>query len=268
MKLTRDSSILAVATHPDDVKNYTGVMLRSISLGGQVAVVLVTNGENSGGSATREQALAMGEQRKEEVLQFLSSFGIDPGDIFLLGIPNTQSRVLCAIRDDFYRAEGWPYYDSTLGTDRVIYEDAYRQRLPFFGESVVSVLKELVIRTHPTHVITHHQKDDHFEHRSVAFLTRKAVAEAVDEGAFQQGPGMYASLVYHKRLDWPPKGDTFMTEQLEASPFGSNAVLFDLTKEEFERKAEACMIFVPTLSETYIRSYIKKDEIFWRVLWK
>jgi len=261
MHVTPTSSIVAVATHPDDVKNYAGLMLRGIRTGARVSVLLVTNGENLGGSATKEQAISMGETRKREVLTFLDSLGIDRSDIYPLGVPNTQSRTLCAIRDDFYRIEGWPWYDSILCTDEVIYEDAYRPRMPFFGESLVAVMKELLVRTRPTHVLTHHPKDDHFEHRAVAFLTRQSVAAAVPETQVQ--PELYGSLVYHQRLKWPPAGDTFMSPEVRESPFGTGAVLLGLTEDERRTKQDACNVFIPTLSEAYIGSYMKRDEIFW-----
>ena len=81
------------------------VLLRSLEMGAQVSVILVTKGENLGGSRTRKQALAMGAKRKEELLVFLAQIGVARGRIFCMGIPNTRAYMLDALRTDFYEAE-------------------------------------------------------------------------------------------------------------------------------------------------------------------
>ena len=259
------SSIAIVVAHPDDVKNCTGVLLRGLGLGAEVALIQITNGENLGGSHTVDQALAMGSQRKEELLAFLADVGVERDRVFLMGIPNTMAYLLDALRTDFYRAEGLPFREPMFQIDQVAYPDACRPGLPLFGEAVVDALAELLGQVRPTHVFTHHPKDDHRDHRATSFFARTAVAAAVSKGGLPSRPEVLAMLGYYKRLVWPPSGDSFLTEEVAHHPFGFDVVRFALAPDEHERKQRACQRFVPTLRQDYIDSYMKRDEVFWRL---
>ena len=70
--------------------------------------------------------------------------------------------------------------------------------------------------------------------------------------------------MYFRRLQWPPKGESFLSPEISERPYGFEIVRFPLTEQEFERKRQACQIFTPLLSEAYMDSYMKRDEIFWR----
>jgi len=259
LSIDHTSSIVVIAAHPDDVKNCTGVLLRGLDLGADVALIQITNGGNLGGSHTKEQSRAMGSKRKEELLAFLNQIGVERDRIFLMGIPNTMAYLLDALRTDFYRAEGLPFWEPTLEIDQVTHDDAYRPGMPFFGEALVSALAELLGQLRPTHVFTHHPRDDHRDHRATASFAREAV------GALDRRPDLLAMLGYYKRLTWPPPGDSFFTSEVADHPFGLGLVQFELTPEEHQRKKQACQLFVPTLRQEYIDSYMKRDEVFWRL---
>jgi len=266
MNLTSSSSVLLVAAHPDDIKNCTGVILRCLELGAQVFEVLVTKGEALHFQRTdsREDAVEMGKKRQKELLRFYSAIGMDERDLAIVGIPDGRI-TLAALREDFFRAEGDPFYDPVLLTDRVIFDDAHRPCMPFFGESLLEVLMEFLVARQPTHVFTHHPKDDPADHRAVFAFAKRAVDQAMAAGHLKQKPDLYASLVYFQRLPWPPEGDSYLTPDITGRSYGFDIVQFPLTEEEFERKRQACMLFTPLLSKAYINSYMKRDEIFWRV---
>jgi LmbE family N-acetylglucosaminyl deacetylase len=266
LNLSASSSVLLVAAHPDDIKNCTGVILRCLGLGAQVCEVLVTKGEalRLQSADSREDLVEMGEKRQEELLRFYGAIGMEEQDLAVIGIPD-GSATLPALREDFLRADGDPFLDPNLLTDRVIYDDAYRPDMPFFGESLLEVLVEFLVAHQPTHVFTHHPKDDHADHRAVFSFVTGAVDQAMAAGDLRQRPALYASLVYFKRLQWPPEGDSFLSREIRERSYGFDIVRFPLTEEEFERKRRACMIFTPLLSEAYMNSYMKRDEVFWRV---
>ena len=266
MNLTNESSVAVIAAHPDDVKNCTGVILRALGAGARVSVIQMTNGENLGGSHTRDRALSMGGTRKDELLAYLSEIGVLRRHVFLIGIPNTSAYMLEALRDDFYEQEGHPFLDPVLGSDRVIYEDAVQPGMPFFGEAVVEALASLLVAAAPTQVLTHHPKDDHRDHRATAFFASRAVAKASVADARAAHPDVYAFMVYYRRLNWPPEGETLLTSVVERHDLGATPLRFALTDSERERKTTACnSAFVPTLSADYIASYMKRDELFWQL---
>ena len=265
MDLTSSSSVLLVAAHPDDIKNCTGVILRSLEVGAKVFEILVTKGEalRLRDAESKEDLQEMGQRRQEEFLRFYNAIGLDVQNLAIIGIPD-GSATLPALREDFFMAEGGAFLDPNLLTDRVIYDDAHKPGMPFYGESLLDVLRELLVVRQPTHVFTHHPKDDHADHRAVFSFVTRAIDQAMAAGDLEQKPGLYASLVYFKRLQWPPGGDSFLSTDIRERTYGFDIIRFPLTEEEFERKRKACMIFTPLLSEAYMNSYMKRDEIFWR----
>ena len=265
LDISEASSVVIVAAHPDDIKNCTGAALRALGLAAPVVLIQVTKGENYGGSTTKEQALAMGDRRCRELLEFLDQVGIARDNTFLMGIPNTSSYMLEAMRDDFFVSDGLPFYDPIMRTDRVPYEEAYEPHMPFCGAALVSSIAKVLAAARPTHVFTHHPRDDHRDHRATAFFARQAVAEALTQGALLSRPNVLALLGYYKRLAWPPKGDTFLTSEIAVHPFGLDLVHHELSDGERARKRLACQVFVPTLPQGYIDSYMKRDELFWRI---
>jgi LmbE family N-acetylglucosaminyl deacetylase len=267
VELAKSSSVLLIAAHPDDIKNWTGIVLRCLDMGVPVFEVLVTKGEclkyRSGD--TRESALEMGKTRQEELLRFYDALGLPRENLAIIGIPDGRI-TLGALREDFFEAESDPFYDPVLLTDHVIYDDAYKPGMPFFGQSLLAVLKEFLVVRQPTHVFTHHPKDDHPDHRAVYAFAKRAVDQTMAAGDLRQRPELYASLVYFQRLEWPPEGDSFLTPEIQARPYGFEIVRVPLSESEFERKRQACMIFTPLLSVDYITSYMKRDELLWRVV--
>jgi LmbE family N-acetylglucosaminyl deacetylase len=136
--------------------------------------------------------------------------------------------------------------------------------MPFLGESLLDPLMEFLVARQPTHVVTHHPKDDHVGHRRVFSFVTRAIEQAMAAGDLKQRPGLYASLVYFRRLQWPPEGHSFLSRDIRERPYGFDIARFSLTEQEFQRKRRACMIFTPLPSQAYINSYMKRDEIFWR----
>jgi LmbE family N-acetylglucosaminyl deacetylase len=266
LNLTASSNVLLVAAHPDDIKNCTGVILRCLDLGSQVNEVLVTKGEalRLRDADTVEELVEMGERRQRELLRFYRTIGLEDRNLSIIGIPD-GSATLPALREDFFRTEGDPFLDPALLTDRVIYDDVYRQNMPFFGESLLEVLTEILVARQPTHIFTHHPKDDHADHRAVFSFVTKAIDRAVETGGLSRRPPCYGSLVYFRRLQWPPKGHSFLSQDISERSYGFEIVRFPLAEKEFERKQQACRIFTPLLSTAYIDSYMKRDEIFWRL---
>ena len=251
--------------HPDDIKSVTGMVFRAMEKKSRVSLILVTKGEAYVSEARKtDSPHQMGERRIDELLEFLRIIGIPRRDFFLLGVPD-GGQTLPALREDFFKAEGAPFCDPLLHTDRVPYHDAYTPDMLFYGETLLAALEELLVVLQPRVILTHHPKDDHLDHRAVSFFARKAASRLHRRKGLKHAPRVYAPLVYYRACRWPTRGDYFYTEQIAHRFPRLKAHQFCLTDEEFERKKEACMTFTPTLSVKYIRSNMKKDEVVWRI---
>ena len=265
MDLNPSSSVVAVLAHPDDIKSVTGIVLRALKYKSQVSLILITKGEALTSAARNKLSpLEMGKLRIDELRRYLGLIGFPDKNLFIIGIPD-GSHTLPALRDDFYMAEGDPYLDPLLRTDRVIYDDVYKPGLPFHGKVLQKTIQELLTRLLPSIVLTHHPQDDHADHRAVSFFTRRACSYLNSQGIFSPMPPIYAPLVYFQRYSWPPTGDTYYVEYIRNQFPHLKATQFCLTDEELLVKKQASLVFTPTLSMKYIQSNMKKDEVLWRL---
>lgn len=259
------SLVVAILAHPDDIKSITGVAQRALANRSSVALILVTKGEALTSAARSTLApLEMGRLRMEELRAYLGRIGIPESNLFAIGIPD-GSRTLPALRDDFFRAEGDPYLDPLLKTDRVTYDDAVRPGLPFYGAALLETLQDLLVKLQPELVLTHHPQDDHADHRAVSFFARRACHRLCRTKKLSRRPALYAPLVYYQRFAWPPAGDSFYVKAIQNQFPRWKATRFCLTEAELALKKEASLVFTPTLSVEYILSNMKKDEVLWRL---
>jgi LmbE family N-acetylglucosaminyl deacetylase len=265
MKIEPGMSIVAILAHPDDVKSVTGVALRALAHQSVFSLILVTKGEALY-SATRSTLtpLEMGQLRLRELHRFLNLVGIPEENLSVIGIPD-GSQTLPALRDDFFQAKGEPFLDPLLQVDQVPYDDVYRPGMAFYGETFLDGLCELLLPLKPDMILTHHPQDDHADHRAVSFFARQAHQQLHRQGKLEHTPSIYAPLIYYRRCGWPPAGDTFFVDKIVGRFPGLEAIRFHLTEPERTLKARAAMEFTPTLSEAYIRSNMKADEVLWRL---
>lgn len=251
--------------HPDDIKNVTGIVFRAMEKKSRVSLVLVTKGEAHRSDARRtDSPHEMGERRVDELIDFLRIIGVPRDNLFLMGVPD-GGKTLPALRENFFKVEGAPFCDPLFHTDRVRYHDAFKPDMPFYGEAILAALESILIMLQPHLILTHHPKDDHPDHRAVSFFVRKAVSRLNHRKTLECAPPVYASLVYYQTGCWPPNGDYFYTKEITDWFPRLKICQSCLTDQEFDSKKKACMTFTPTLSVEYIQSYMKKDEVVWRL---
>jgi LmbE family N-acetylglucosaminyl deacetylase len=203
----------------------------------------------------------MGRQRKREFDRCCDCTGIPEENRFFLGFPNGWKDKLA---DEYFYPENEPYRDELLDTDRIIFDGAFKPDLPFYGQTVKNLIKELVLRIAPTHIFTHHDKDNLPDHRGVVSLTESAVEE-VKKTRLSIKAGVYKMLVYYRKdkWKWPPPGKTFDDSFIRNDMRKFKTVNYKLSPVTLNRKKECCLVFTPMQPEEYILKYMKTNEIFW-----
>jgi LmbE family N-acetylglucosaminyl deacetylase len=254
MHFDQHSSLVGFSAHPDDPKSFTGAMLRCLKAGGRVRIIQFTLGETFSHSTLRPGP-EMGRVRRLEELQFVRRLELDRKQLVFLGLP---SQGLEAMRHDFWACEGEPFFSATLKTDRAADPDVPRPGLPFFGQSALNVLKDILAEAQPTHVLTHHRKDDHPDHRAVAFFTQKTIEELCREKQLKAPPKVFHFLVYSCRYHWAyaPGAEPLLSSM-------GRTMELKLTDEEKRRRYEACLSFAGVLGQHYIEKAVQgKDEYY------
>lgn len=260
-----NSNILVIGAHPDDIKSVSGTMFKARETGCKISYLLMTRGEGLVGYTNRiKDPIVMGEVRIEELHRYLDKIGIGRSNLISLGLPNTD-RTLPSICDAYYSKKGDPYFDTMLNNDHVFYKDVEAKNLPYRGEDVVNVLAKVIGRVKPDAIYTHHPYDHHIDHRSVVLLVRRALKEVKAAKKLKKAPSLYGVLVYYYGFKWPPKEKFFWSSKLNGYFPGCTPMQVRLSKEKFEEKKNAAMIFTPTLSVEYIHEHMKHDEVIWRI---
>ena len=250
-----DSSILVLGAHPDDVvRGCGGVIIKALAAGAKVTVVKLTDGAALYGVEGIRDGRKTAMARRAEELRAIEILGLPRSSLLLLGFPDGG---LEALRNSYHNASlGKPYYDQWLASDRVAEEGTYRQGVPFYGDSLVTVLEEIIERAAPTHVFTHVCQDRHPDHRATSYFTKRAIANLLLANHLARVPAIFEYLTYHTRLKWPANtGPLIDPAPAEAMQLPGRLVDLRLSEAEAAHKDRAQECFVPILGE-YMAKWI------------
>lgn len=265
--------VLVLAPHSDDETLGAGGVIRATTAaGGQVEVVLVTNGDGFAAAAEEElrtgrlaapQYVELGYIRQDETLAALQVLGLPRDSTIFLGYPD---RGLAPMWEQY-----WDY--STLFTSRYTrtscspYRNSFQAEAPFCGQNVVDNIKRLITDFGPTQILVSHPNDAHPDHwATFAFVTyalEQLRAEGYDK---DRRITVYTYLVH--RGDWPvPRGyrpgqsldppsalvgqtTRWYSYPLDAATVRQKSVAVDAYRSQ------------TVLMPLYLRSFIRSNELF------
>jgi LmbE family N-acetylglucosaminyl deacetylase len=266
--VTSSSSVVVIGAHPDDaVRASGGVMLRTLAVGGRLAVIKATDGAAMYGLDGVPDGIKTAAARRDEELRALEVLGVSRQATYLLGFPDGG---LEALRNSYFSpSAGLPYYDLWLDNDRAAGQWLYRQGEPFYGEAIVRFLTELFERLEPTHVFMHASRDRHPDHRAVAFFAKKALTALLLDHRLAAAPRLFESLTYHTRYTspkWPSNpGKAIDPRKAAQLQLPGRVVNFPLQAKEEARKNRAMECFTPILGRAYFEPWMRSNEIYWQV---
>jgi N-acetyl-1-D-myo-inositol-2-amino-2-deoxy-alpha-D-glucopyranoside deacetylase len=260
--------LLVVAPHCDDETISSGGLIREVlTRGGQVRVVIVTNGDGSFTGTMVEfhklypnmrDYLQAGSLRQQESLNALESLGVPPEDVIFLSYPD---RGTLPLWEQFWDNSS-PYRSPFTKQTQSPYPRTYNPQAVYSGHSFLSDLCSILDDFQPDTVVAPHPNDAHPDHWVSGAFT--ALAVAVQER--QTRPRLLLYLVHHGAYPLPrgylPFAPLLPPLQLVNSTCTWGKVT--LADELVEQKGHAVELYKSQLSllGPFLRSFVRQNELF------
>lgn len=270
----KQTRLLVIAPHCDDEALGCGAIIHDvIQAGGQVLVVIMTNGDGFT-IATEEEFHRLfltqadyvnsGYTRQKETIQALQLLGVPEKQIVFLGYPDRGLKSLWA--DHWDNSE--PYQSRYTGSDHSPYNNSYQQNAPYAGHAVLGNLEQIMLAFQPNLILAPHPADEHSDHATTWAFVVASLAK-LNSSKIVSGVNLYTYLIH--RGDFPiPHGYKIDALLSPPRPLYQNqpnkwfTYSVDSTIEALKAqsiKEYVSQTRVPIMS-SLLYSFIRKNELF------
>ncbi len=271
---TPGQRLLVIAPHPDDeVLAAGGLIQKTLETGGQVQVVIVTNGDAQYFAplvverkvrATQSDYINIGRQRQGESLEALKTLGVDQDAVDFLGYPDGGLYALWISnwkKSDPLRA---PYTRAI----RSPYEKTFDHDSQYVGSNLYNDLLKILVQFNPDVVVLPHPEDTNSDHSATSNFARFAIAEYLSTGDVE--PPLILTYLIHYEAYPLPRGDNPEKTLLPPAPLahgGEGWVTYALSERELSAKRSALRNYVSQqkMIGGYIQSFARANEIFFQL---
>jgi LmbE family N-acetylglucosaminyl deacetylase len=272
--IQKGTRLLVIAPHCDDeVLGSGGIIHDVIEAGGQVLVVVMTNGDGFTIATeeefhrlflTHEDYVNSGYTRQKETIQALQLLGVPEKQILFLGYPDRGLRYLWT--DNWNKDQ--PYQSRFTGSDHSPYNNSYQKNAPYAGQVVLDNLDQIMLAFQPNFIVAPHPADEHPDHAATWAFIAASFAKLSSSGRIA-GANLYTYLVH--RGDFPiPHG--YKTDALLLPPRPlyqaqhSKWLTYPIDSDTEALKEQAIKEYVsqtkvPIMS-SLLHSFIRKNELF------
>jgi len=264
--------LLVVAPHCDDEVLAAGGLIREvIGRGGQVQVVIVTNGDGSfSGTIVEYRKLYVGaadyiragSARQQESINALAALGVPTDDVLFLSYPDRGTMRLW----EQYWDDGRPYRSPYTKAIRSPYQRTYNPRAVYSGHSLLSDLQTILQSFDPDTVVAPHPADVHPDHWASGAFTALAIATQ------HRTPRPRLLLYLVHRADYPvPRGLLPFAPLLPPARLVTDTGIWGkviLPDDVVEQKQQALTLYrsqMPLLGQ-FLRSFVRHNELFYEPL--
>ena len=260
--------LLVIAPHCDDETIACGGLIQLVKeRGGQVRVVLVTNGDGSfTGTVVEfrklyprvEDYFRSGERRQEEALRALGLLGLNEGDVVFLSYPDQGIAPLWKTWWDSSNPYRSPYTQRTQSP----YARTYSAEAVYSGQSLLADLWAIVRDFQPDVVLAPDPADTHRDHWASGAFAALATMTA----GIEPRPRLLTYLVHW--LEYPqPRGSLPFVPLLPPLRLVADTAVWGtvpLPGEMVEVKAQAVEAYssqLPLLGG-FLRSFVRQNELY------
>jgi LmbE family N-acetylglucosaminyl deacetylase len=270
----KHTRLLVVAPHCDDETLGCGGLIHDvIEAGGQVLVVVMTNGDGFTVAAeeqfhriflTNADYVNSGYTRQHETLQALHVLGMTKDQIVFLGYPD---RGLKSLWMDYWNGSQ-SYQSRYTGSDHSPYSNSYQQNAPYVGQAVLGNLEQLMLTFQPNVILAPHPSDEHPDHAATWAFVAASFAKLSTNGILE-GVKLYTYLIhrgdfpiphgYKKEAFLSPPKPLYQTQLSRWLTYAISSNTESLKEESI--KEYVSQLRVPIMS-SLLYSFIRKNEIF------
>lgn len=270
LALSRDTRLMVIAPHPDDeTLGAGGLMQRVRTVGGEVHVVYLTDGEGYPEGVMAEDGVATptsneyrdyGRRRRHEAREALRSLGIKDDALTFLSFPNGG---LCTLMSKYWSRR--VYRSPFTRRDRPPAADVIVRGAEYRGEDLTQELALLIDRLRPTMILVPRKEDQHADHCAAWFFVADALTDVR-----RVRPDLRIDVVNYiiHFGDWPFEDDD---ERALLAPAGlrggaSGWIRFPLTRTELKNKQKALKQYESQMKvmDWFLDGFARTNEIFSR----
>lgn len=261
----KNERILVVAPHCDDeTLGCAGVIHDVMKAGGQVRVVVATNGDAFAEIVRRlkrggpKSFIELGKMRQKESQAAMRVLGVKDSDVIFLGYPDRGTSGMWLgnwTPDNLYTSR---YTKCSTSP----YPNSYRHDAPYCGRVLLADLESIILAYRPTMIYYPHPCDQHSDHWSVHCYVTQALYELNMYRSVRVG--MY---IVH-RGDWPMPQGLHPRMRLVPPAFmddiGMQWYEYPLTRGDTALKLKAIRAYksqTPLLGE-YMYGFDRRNELF------
>ena len=263
--------LLVVAPHPDDETLGSGGLIQAVlAQGGDVRVVLMTNGDGQmlaplvlekDPAPKAQDYIYIGKDRQAETLAAMKELGLPAEKVYFLGYPDGATNILWL--------NNWntqcPLYARFTKTSSSPYPVTFDPRADYCGSYVLDDLKKIIQDFRPDMISVPNPYDHHPDHRAAYNFTSMAVnLVRVTDTSYQVDVWGY---LVHYGFYPQPRGLNLRLELLPPLTFSRTGGIwtrFDLTPGQEMKKLSAIRAYQTQqqLLGNFLLSFIRQNEIF------
>ncbi len=267
--------LLVFAPHCDDeTLGCGGLIQRTLSTGGAVRTVMLTNGDGFRTAVERQaRNLRVGPQdyirfasiRQDESVRALESLGMPRKEVVFFGYPD---RGLMPLWNDHWTRDQL-YTSSFTRCSSSPYTNTFNGASKYCGQDLLEDIKTEIRNFHPTEIKVTHPSDDHPDHAAgSAFVTLalKQLQNESDGNSWLHKIHLSYYLVH--RGDWPmPQGarpGEALLPPRQMAHLDTRWSSLLLNPKEVQQKAKSIDLYPSqtALMRRFLISFARKSEIF------
>lgn len=266
--------MLVIAPHPDDELLAAGGLIQKVlETGGQVGVVLVTNGDGQYFSPLvvdqkvrpkEIDYIDIGRRRQVESVDALEALGVHRDAIDFLGYPDGKLNDLWV--SDWQEAA--PVVAPYTRASKSLYENTYNYQSSYLGMNLYNDLVAVLDKVQPDIVLVPHPEDTHTDHSAVSSFSRFAIASYLSSGDYK--PPLVLTYLVHYEAYPIPRGTNIGKVLLPPAPLsnrGEGWMNYVLSSDERKIKLDALRTYSSQqkMIGSYMRSFARANEIFYEL---
>lgn len=263
--------ILILAPHPDDESiGCAGVIQEAVRAGADTHILCLTNGDNNEFAfivyekripILPSTLVRLGQVRRKESISAMKFLGLEEYGLIYLGYPDFGT---FQIFKDFWQSNR-PYKSFLTRTTSVPYKEDPSFGSSYTGGSILTDLKNAILRYRPNKIFVSHPADLNHDHKALYLFLEVALADIAEQ---LPRPEIYCYLIHWRAWPLPrhyhPQLPLLPPEEFQSKHSDIYWLKYILPEEDLEKKYKAILTYKSQTESSafYLLAFGRKNELF------